>query len=233
MREAKSRGREVETKTKTKTKLEDRHDKRNAVLGLCRTTIKTIVLTSACQVRQAETTQRKALLRSAWCALSTAARLGSAGRPSISTGPPSALRTMAPTKPLRYSTQRRVSPSRRRASSWMDCAATSSVHGVNFAAEGKHARAKLVEENDTPVFTFAPAVADKVRNIHCLFHQLADADGRRDRGALLALLEHEKRVCEKEFGSDFDGLLSLIKLGSAVGSVCFSTSAARLFYVKL
>ncbi|KAH8109148.1 hypothetical protein DFH11DRAFT_1731256 [Phellopilus nigrolimitatus] len=82
----------------------------------------------------------------------------------------------------------------------------------------------------------APAVAEKVRDVRCLFHQLADADGRRDRGALLTLLEHEKRVCEKGFGSDFepqDGLLSLIKLGSAVGSVCFSTSVARLFYVKL
>ncbi|KAH8104367.1 hypothetical protein DFH11DRAFT_1733844 [Phellopilus nigrolimitatus] len=108
-----------------------------------------------------------------------------------------------------------------------------------FEAEGEHAREVCPELKFLAVLdaTFAaPAVAEKVRDVRGLFHQLADADGWRDRGALLALLEHEKRVCEKGFGSDFepqDGLLSLIKLGSAVGSVCFSTSAARLFYVKL
>ncbi|KAH8104335.1 hypothetical protein DFH11DRAFT_1883463 [Phellopilus nigrolimitatus] len=39
-------------------------------------------------------------------------------------------------------------------------------------------------------------------DVRGLFHQLAGAEGRRDRGALLALLEPEKRVRENEFGSD-------------------------------
>ncbi|KAH8116753.1 actin cytoskeleton organization protein [Phellopilus nigrolimitatus] len=94
----------------------------------------------------------------------------------------------------------------------------------DFTAEGDRARAKLVEENDRNWLEFlavldatfaAPADADKVRDVRGLFRQLADADGRRDRGALLALLELEKRARENGFGSDFesqDGLLGLIKL---------------------
>ncbi|KAH8104393.1 hypothetical protein DFH11DRAFT_1550937 [Phellopilus nigrolimitatus] len=92
----------------------------------------------------------------------------------------------------------------------------------NFAAEGERARAKLVE-NDHNWLEFlavldgtfaAPAVVDKVRAVHGLLHRLAGADGRRDRGVLLTLLELEKRACENGFGSDFDGLLGLIKLYS-------------------
>ncbi|KAH8113707.1 hypothetical protein DFH11DRAFT_1878384 [Phellopilus nigrolimitatus] len=82
----------------------------------------------------------------------------------------------------------------------------------NSAAEGKRERARarsFLRSDDRNWLKFlavlnatfaAPAVADKVRDVRCLFHQLADADGRLDRGALLALLELEKRVCEK--GSD-------------------------------
>ncbi|KAH8104402.1 hypothetical protein DFH11DRAFT_1749179, partial [Phellopilus nigrolimitatus] len=73
----------------------------------------------------------------------------------------------------------------------------------NFAAEGERAPAKLVEENDRNLLEFlavldttfaAPAVADKVRDVRNLFHQRTNAFWRRDRGALLALLELEKRT---------------------------------------
>ncbi|KAH8100752.1 hypothetical protein DFH11DRAFT_1885877 [Phellopilus nigrolimitatus] len=98
-------------------------------------------------------------------------------------------------------------------SSWMNCAATSSVHGATLRPKAR-SRAKLVEENDRNWLEFlvvldatfaAPAVADK----------LAGAEGRRDCGALLALLEPEKRLRENEFGPDLKsqyGMASLIKL---------------------
>ncbi|KAH8110341.1 hypothetical protein DFH11DRAFT_1730267 [Phellopilus nigrolimitatus] len=80
---------------------------------------------------------------------------------------------------------------------------------VNFAAEGERGRAKLVEENDRNWLEFlavldktfaAPAVADKVRDVRGFFNQLADADGQRDRGALLALLELDNLLYFERFG---------------------------------
>ncbi|KAH8104329.1 N-acetyltransferase B complex non catalytic subunit-domain-containing protein [Phellopilus nigrolimitatus] len=182
---------------------------RMAVLGLCRTAINStsamIVFVSACQVRQAETRQRKTL-------------------PLLG-------------HPQRYA--RAYDPDE--ATVLLDSEEGRPIAKMSLAVDQLRrdlhasARAKFVE-NDTPVSvlvelqsdrkwleflavldaTFAaPAVAEKVRDVRGLFHQLADADGRCDRGALLALLELERRACENEFGSDLKsqhGMSSLIKL---------------------
>ncbi|KAH8115845.1 hypothetical protein DFH11DRAFT_1542665 [Phellopilus nigrolimitatus] len=107
---------------------------RIAVPGLCRTAINstsaTIVSMSACQARQAETTQRKED------------------------------RAIAKTSLVVDELRRDLS-----------------VHGATLRPKASaRARAKLVKENT--------AVADKVWDVRNLFHQLASANGRRDRGAL-------------------------------------------------
>lgn len=43
----------------------------------------------------------------------------------------------------------------------------------------------------------------KITETRDTLRQLADMDGRRDRGALLAILELERRAREKSLGSEF------------------------------
>ncbi|KAI5121380.1 hypothetical protein M0805_001193 [Coniferiporia weirii] len=92
----------------------------------------------------------------------------------------------------------------------------------DFEAEGARARVKIVESDRNWLeflavldATFTEPTAGKIEEIRGVFRELADADGTRDRGALLAILELERRARENNLGSDFDspeGLFGLIKL---------------------
>ncbi|KAH8114016.1 hypothetical protein DFH11DRAFT_1727038 [Phellopilus nigrolimitatus] len=107
---------------------------------------------SACQARQAETTQRKSFSRSAWWR--DAAQADRTALLDLVEG-----RAIAKTNLVVDELHRDLA-----------------VHGATL-------QPKLLAVLDA---TFAaPTIADKVRDS---FHQLADADGQRDRGALLALL---------------------------------------------
>ncbi|KAH8104326.1 hypothetical protein DFH11DRAFT_1883456 [Phellopilus nigrolimitatus] len=256
---------------------------RIAVLGLCRTAIKTTsatIISSACQVRQTETTQRKHggaataqyISYSLYKALSAASTNCFIYRDILCAthhgyDPTMSFITRVILQKLSHrllgtvTVTPHATPTACRYTSGRAIAKTSLVVDElrrdlvrargNLAAEGESARARSLSRKSEvdykviatgssswpcPTRHLQPAVANKVRNVRGLFHQLTDADGRRNHGVLLALLDLEKRACENGFGSDFepqDGLLSLIKLGSAVGSVCFSTSVARPSYGKL
>ncbi|KAH8101051.1 hypothetical protein DFH11DRAFT_1736646 [Phellopilus nigrolimitatus] len=125
-----------------------------------------------------------------------------------------------PTKPLSYWSRRRIALSQRRASSWMNCAVTSSEHGATLRPKASaRARAKLVE-NDRNCLEFL-AVLDatfaapvKVQDVRGLFRQLRmRAD---DATVMLCLRSWSLRSTRAKTGSDLaksqDGLLGLIKL---------------------
>lgn len=93
----------------------------------------------------------------------------------------------------------------------------------DFEAEGTRARGKLVDEKDRNWLEFLALIeavfvapdATKIRETRDILRQLAELDGSKERGSLLAGLELERRAREAGLASDFEsseGLLGLIKL---------------------
>ncbi|KAH8105690.1 hypothetical protein DFH11DRAFT_1882876 [Phellopilus nigrolimitatus] len=167
--------------------------KRNAVLGLCRTAIKTtsatIVLTSACQVRQAETTQRKALSRSTW---QRGAAQQIAPRPYKAFG--AAIAALFDSEEERAIAKMSLVVD--------ELAGTSSVHGATLRPKAS-ARAKFVENDRNWLEFLAVTIARTRRGTYVAYSASLRTDGWRDHNALLALIELEKRTRQNWFGSDF------------------------------